>query len=317
MLTGEKNQVMKYINALPISDRLITWPGCFLFGLILTVFLWGCTVAPTKKLQIENIGKSSEEITIDYSRLGEPVTFEDLLEDLNSCRITYIGEKHTNIAHHKIQLQIIQAVYRNNPNMAVGMEMFDHTYQNVLDSWSAGKLDEAAFLRKVHWYANWRFDYTLYRDILNFIKDNQIRVVALNIPSDITKKIRVGGVENLRDEEKEHLPGNIDLSYAAHREYVQKVFEDHQHHFRGNVNFEDFYAAQAVWEDIMAERIAKNLANSAMVVLAGNGHIQFKYGIPERAYKQTGASFRTIYLAPVGSEVERDIADYVWVTQQD
>jgi uncharacterized iron-regulated protein len=315
MLTGEKNQVMKSINMWLMNDRQMKWRRYGLSSLALTVILWGCAMAPTKKLQVENIVKSSEEITTDYSRLGEPVTFEDLLEDLNSCRITYIGEKHTNIAHHKIQLQIIKAVYRNNPNMAVGMEMFDHTYQNVLDLWSAGKLDEAEFLRKVHWYANWRFDYALYRDILNFLKDNQIRVVALNIPSDITKKIRVGGVENLRDEEKEHLPENIDLSYAAHREYVQKVFEDHQHHFRGNVKFEDFYAAQAVWEDIMAERIAKNLANSAMVVLAGNGHIQFKYGIPNRAYKQSIAPFRTIYLAPIGSEVERGIADYIWVTQ--
>jgi uncharacterized iron-regulated protein len=51
-----------------------------------------------------------------------------------------------------------------------------------------------------------------------------------------------------------------------------------------------------------------------MVVLAGNGHIQFKYGIPDRAYNRTGASFRTIYLAPAGDVVELDIADYIWVT---
>jgi hypothetical protein len=51
-----------------------------------------------------------------------------------------------------------------------------------------------------------------------------------------------------------------------------------------------------------------------MVVLAGNGHIQFKYGIPDRAYNRTGASFRTIYPAPAGDVVELDIADYIWVT---
>lgn len=306
---------MIYINTFQTSDRLIKWPVYFISGLVLTVFLWGCSVAPNKKLQVEDMAKSFEEGTIFSAQLGAPVSLGELMQDLESCRITYVGEKHTNIEHHKIQLQIIQSVYGNNPNMVVGMEMFDHTYQEVLDSWSAGKLDEETFLRKVHWYANWRFDYALYRDILNFIKENQIRVVALNIPSDITKKIRVGGVENLRNEEKKHLPENIDLSYAAHRDYVQKVFEDHQSHFRGNVKFEDFYAAQTVWEDIMAERIAKNLADSAMVVLAGNGHIQFKYGIPDRANKQTGVSFRTIYLAPIGSEIKRDIADYIWVTQ--
>ena len=138
--------------------------------------------------------------------------------------------------------------------------------------------------------------------------------MALNIPSDIPKKIRVGGVENLSNDEKKHLPKNIDTSNAAHREYIQKVFEDHRHHFSGDVRFEDFYTAQAVWEDIMAEMITENLNHGTMVVLAGNGHIQFKYGIPDRVYKQTGAAFRTLYLAPVGSEVARDIADYIWVT---
>ena len=146
---------------------------------------------------------------------------------------------------------------------------------DVLDQWSAGSLEEEEFLRKVHWYANWGYDYALYRDILNFIKEKHIRVIGLNIPSCIPKKIRVGGIENLRKEEKKYLPKNIDLSYEAHREYVQEVFENHKHHFSGDVRFEDFYAAQVVWEDIMAEMIAKNLNDGKMVVLAGNGHIQF------------------------------------------
>lgn len=315
MLIGEKNQVMKYIKDSTATNKLRKWQGFVLSGLILTVFLWGCTVAATKKLHVQDITQSFEEGTIISSRLGESVTFEELLDDLASSQVTYVGEKHTTVAHHQIQLQIIEAVYKNNSDMVVGMEVFDHSYQDVLDSWSAGKLDERTFLRKVHWYANWRFDFSLYRDILNFIKENQIRLVGLNIPNYIPPRIREGGIENLRDEEKKHLPQNIDTSNTAHRDYVQKVFEDHQHHFRGEVKFEDFYTAQSVWEDAMAEIIARDLKDSVMVVLAGNGHIQFKYGIPDRAYKQTGAPFRTIYPVSAGSEVERDIADYIWVTQ--
>jgi uncharacterized iron-regulated protein len=315
MPAGKKNQVMKSNRTLPTTGGGPKWTGCFLFGLILSVFLWGCAVTATKKLRVEDIAMPFEAGTIISSKLGTPVTMAQLLADLTSCRIIYVGEKHTSMADHEIQLQIIQAVFKENPNLAVGMEMFDHTYQAVLELWSSGKLEEADFLRKVHWYANWRFDYTLYRDILNFIKENHIRLVALNIPGHIPSKIRVGGLENLSDEDKAHLPKNIDTSSDAHREYVQNVFEDHSHHFRGDVRFEDFYAAQTVWEDIMAETIAENLDSGKMVVLAGNGHIQFKYGIPNRAYKLTGAPFRTIYLAPVGSEVERDIADYIWVTE--
>ena len=196
--------------------------------------------------------------------------------------------------------------------MAVGMEMFDHSYRDVLDQWAAGNLDERDFLRKTHWYANWRYNYSLYSDILNFIKANDIRLVGLNIPFYIPSKIRVGGLENLNAADKVHLPLEINTSNGAHRDYLKNVY--HRHHFSGRVEFEDFYMAQCVWEDVMAEAIAQNLNEDTMVVLAGNGHIQFKYGIPDRAFGRTGASFRTIYLASVGDEVELGIADYIWVT---
>ena len=314
MPTREKNQVMKHKNAKKAIDWFAKRPSFFLVGLTIMIFLWGCAVAPTKKLTIQDTDQSFEEGVIISTKLGKPVSFKELLADLNSCQIVYIGEKHTNVSQHRIQLEVIQAIFKKHSNLIVGMEMFDHTYQDVLDLWSAGDLDRKTFLRKVHWYANWRYDFSLYSDIMDFIRENHVRLVGLNIPSYIPKKIRVGGVKNLRDEEKAHLPKNIDTSNTAHRDYVPKVFEDHQHHFSGDVRFEDFYAAQAVWEDAMAEMIAQNLKNDVMVVLAGNGHIQFKYGIPDRAYNRTDASFRTIYLAPAGDVVELDIADYIWVT---
>ena len=305
---------MKHINAMQAIDWFGKRPRCYLFGLTLMFFLWGCAVAPIKKLTIQDTDQSFEEGVIISAKIGKPVSFEELLADLNNCRIVYIGEKHTNVAHHRIQLEVIQALFKKQPNLAVGMEMFDHTYQDVLDMWSAGELDQKEFLKKCHWYANWRFDFSLYREILEFIKENQIRLVALNIPNHIPPKIREGGIDNLREDEKEHLPQQIDTSKTAHREYLQNVFDGHKHHFRGEVEFENFYTAQSVWEDAMAETIAQNLKNDVMVVLAGNGHIQFKYGIPDRAYNRTGALFRTIYLAPAGEVVELDIADYIWVT---
>jgi uncharacterized iron-regulated protein len=65
----------------------------------------------------------------------------------------------------------------------------------------------------------------------------------------------------------------------------------------------------------MAEAIAENLNGDVMVVLAGNGHIQYKYGIPDRAFHRTKADFHTVYLAGVGGEINLDIADFIWVTE--
>jgi uncharacterized iron-regulated protein len=116
----------------------------------------------------------------------------------------------------------------------------------------------------------------------------------------------------LADDDKQYLPKEIDSSNTAHRNYAEGVFN--RHHFKSNVKFNDFYMAQCVWDEGMAESVASNLGDKTIVVLAGNGHIQYKYGIPDRAFRRTGASFRTIYLAPVGEEVELGIADYIWVT---
>ena len=294
--------------------RYATLPCRLLFLIFMLIILWGCAVAP-QKLNIKGKPDAFDEGTIISTQKAAAVSFAELLKDIETSRVIYVGEMHTNPEDHKIQLEVIQALFQKFPDLAVGMEMFDHSYQDVLDQWSAGKLDQKDFIQKVHWYANWRYNFSLYQDILEFIKDNHLRLVGLNIPNHIPPKIREGGIKNLRADEKEHLPLQIDLSNTAHRDYVQKVFEAHRHHFRGEVEFENFYAAQSVWEDAMAEAIAENLNNDVMVVLVGNGHIQFKYGIPARAFKQTGAAFTTIYPASIGAEVEPDIADYIWVTK--
>ena len=287
---------------------------CFLLYMTMLIILWGCAVAP-QKLNIKGKPDAFDEGTIISNQKEAAVSFEELLEAIEASRVIYVGEKHTSHEDHKIQLEVIQALFQKFPDLTIGMEMFDHSYQDVLDQWTAGKLVQEEFLRKVHWYANWRYDFSLYKDILEYIKENRLRLVGLNIPSHIPPKIREGGIESLRNHEKKYLPQQIDLSNPGHRDYVQGVFENHRHHFRGKVEFENFYAAQSVWEDAMAEAIAENLNNDVMVVLVGNGHIQFKYGIPVRAFKRTGAAFTTIYPAATGTEVELDIADYIWVTK--
>jgi len=294
----------------PLKSKL-NWLRALLSSTALVSLLWGCTVAPTK-LPIKDNSKSYEENTIISAATGMPVTFEELLKDLNSTQVIYIGEEHTNPSHHKIQAKVIQAIFLENHNVAVAMEMFDYTYQDVIDLWSAGELDEKTFLRKAHWYANWRYDFSLYRDILEFIKANRIKLVALNIPFDIPAKIRVGGIENLADDDKEHLPQEIDTTNTAYRDFVERAYK--KHNFKGKFEFDDFYMVQSVWDEKMAESIALGLKEERMIVLAGNGHIQYKYGIPDRTFRRTGTPFRTLYLAPAGEEIDRSIADYIWIT---
>jgi len=275
-------------------------------------FIWGCAMAP-KKLLIEDLSRSFKEGDIINTKTGVPVSFEELIADLNMAKVIYIGEKHTDSAHHKIQLRVIKRLIDTHQELVIGMEAFDHSYQKILDMWSAGRLDEKGFLERTHWYANWKFDFELYKDILAFIRERHIKLIGLNIPFHIPPKIAVGGIESLSGDEKKHLPKRIDTTNADHRAYVEDIFKKHK--VKGRESFEHFYMVQCVWEETMAESITLYLKKrSKMVVLAGNGHIIRKFGIPDRSFNRTGAIFRTLLLASAGSKAELAFADYIWVT---
>lgn len=243
------------------------------------------------------------------AQTGQAVSFETMMADIEQADIVYVGEQHTNPAHHAAQLKVIQALFERHPDLSVAMEMFSTPYQPALDLWTAGKLDETAFLRKTHWYANWRFDYALYRNILNFIQKHRICLVALNIPFHIPPKIAAGGLDSLPDDEKKYLPQTVDLQDSTHRAYMEEIFR--RHPIRNH--FEDFYAAQCLWEDAMAESVVRHFHGKKMAVLVGAGHITHKFGIPNRAFHQTQAGFKTIL--PISGEKEADLssADYLWI----
>jgi uncharacterized iron-regulated protein len=273
----------------------------------------GCAVTP-KTLSIKDNPTRLMENTILKTATLSAVSHEQLIADLADARVVYVGESHTNPAHHVIQLEVIKALVQTTAHLTIGMEMFDHTYQPVLDQWTAGELDQTDFVEKTHWYANWRFDFGLYRDILEFAKEKGLRVIALNVPFYIPSRIRVGGLASLSKTDRMHLPDIIDTNDADHRTYLEEIFNLHA--FRGRDTFDFFYEAQCTWEDAMAEAVANNLGSGKMVVLAGNGHIIRKFGIPDRAFARSHASFKTIYLAPVGGEAQLSWADYLWVTPE-
>ena len=285
-------------------------PLAFLLGAILMI--GGCTMKPPQ-IKVEGIDHPLPAGAILDSAQGKTISFQQMIQRLTRVRVVYVGEQHTDPSHHEAQLRIIRALVDNGGNVRVGMEMFDHTYAAVLDQWSTGDLDWKTFLKKTHWYANWKYDDTLYRDILAFIKERHLKLIGLNIPFWIPPKIAVGGLDSLSAYERAQLPQNIDTTQPEHRAYLEKIYA--MHHMKGRKDFEDFYAAQCAWEDGMAQTVADNLDKANMVVLAGNGHIQRKFGIPDRAFKRTRAPFATVYLAPPGAHpLSRKDADFIWIT---
>jgi membrane-associated protease RseP (regulator of RpoE activity) len=175
------------------------------------------------------------------------------------------------------------------------MEFFQQPFQGAIDEYLAGKISEADFLRRTQYFDRWRFDYRLYRPILQFAREQGIPVIALNLESELTRRVGEVGIAGLDAEEKARVPAEIDRGDKTYRERLEAVFAMHPSERKQDI--EHFIEVQLLWDEGMAERAARYLeANPGrtLVVLAGSGHIEYGQGIPKRLIRRTGASSATI-----------------------
>jgi uncharacterized iron-regulated protein len=247
---------------------------------------------------------------------GKALSFDRLIDQLESKDLIFIGEKHDNPEHHLIQVQILQALMARCGDLSVAMEFFQETQQPVLDRYMEGTSTETVFLKDVDWSKAWSFDYYFYRPLIFMLREKRSRIHAINAPNDIVKKVARSGLNSLKPEERNQLAKDIDLDNEKHRAYLRDVYK--QHTSRDLKKFDYFYQAQCVWEDTMAENIAECLKENKqrMVVFAGNGHIINRYGVPERTLKRVRVNMATIVLYPLTDRtiIEKETADYVWLT---
>lgn len=220
-------------------------------------------------------------------RLRDAPTIKNLIPELINNRVIYVGETHTRYDHHLIQLEIIRQVHALHPELAIGMEFFQQPFQQPLDAYIRGELDERGMLRRTEYYDRWRYDYRLYAPILRFAREQGIPLVALNLPAELTQKVSRVGLDDLSDEERAQIPDDIDRSDEAYAQRLKKIYS--QHPESQAPNFEKFLTAQLLWDEGMAQAIVDYLtAHPAthMIVLAGSGHLAYGSGIPKRVSRR-------------------------------
>ena len=155
-------------------------------------------------------------------------TLDDIMPKIAESRIVYVGEQHDKFAHHINQLQVIQRLHETGYELAVGMEMFQVPFQQFVNEYLAGQTDEATFLEKSEYFHGWKYDYNLYKPIIDYLKQENIPLLALNVEREVTRKVARDGLYGLTDKEKKHLPVSIDFSNEKYRTDLIEVFNLHQ-----------------------------------------------------------------------------------------
>ena len=247
---------------------------------------------------------------------GKALSFDQLIHQIASNDLIFIGEVHDNPEHHLIQVQILQALLSCCGPVTIAMESFEKSNQEFLDQYLNGELSEPEFLKEVGWRGGWKYDYHLYRPLLLLARQNGSRILAINAPNDIVKNVARHGLKSLDPDDRNRLADDIDLNNKAHNAYLRKAYEHHSKIYLKK--FDYFYEAQCVWEDTMAHNIAGYMRENRkkMVVLAGNGHVINKFGIPDRTTRHFPVSMVTIMPFPLNGNIaiKKETADYAWLT---
>jgi uncharacterized iron-regulated protein len=246
----------------------------------------------------------------------------EILAKLETADVVYLGETHDRLADHQAQLQIIERLHeKRKGKIVLAMEMFQRPYQKVLDRYINRDISEAQMLEQTEYEDRWGFDWENYQAIAKFARTHRISIIAMNTPTEVSRKVARQGLDKLTPEETQHIPpkSEIDLSNGEYRAKIQKVYDLHVAHARGNSSsFDRFFLTQVLWDETMAESIAefvKSSPKTQVIVLVGQAHIAYGYGIPSRVARRLGKdgfSQASVVFQEERSVRSEKVADFVW-----
>jgi uncharacterized iron-regulated protein len=236
----------------------------------------------------------------------------EALADLKKNRIVLVGEHHSNRQHHMAQLAVIRALNEAGMQVAVGLEMFRKESQPALDQWISGEIDAELF-EKIY-YDNWNFPWQAYRKIFEYARNEQIPLIGLNVPREITRQVSRNGFKSLSVHQKGKISEVSCIVDQEYMNYIRKAFGSHGH---GQLNFIYFCEAQLVWDSAMAvytlDYLRKN-PDSVVVILSGAGHAR-KGAVPRQIRTRSNLPFAVILPEIPGSidaaTISNADADYI------
>jgi uncharacterized iron-regulated protein len=210
-----------------------------------------------------------------YNKNGNVVSYQSLTVQSANSDLVFFGELHNNAIAHWLQIELLQDLSSDTSRSTlVGMEMFEADQQLLIDEYFAGLISQSSFENEARLWNNYSTDY---KPVLEFAKENDLKLVATNIPRRYASAVYGGGLEvldELTEEAKQWmmpLPVEVDTDLPGY----QNMLEMAQGHGGMNIVY-----AQAVKDATMAHFILSNLEeNSRILHLNGSYHSNDYEGI--------------------------------------
>jgi uncharacterized iron-regulated protein len=242
---------------------------------------------------------------------GLRLSIDGMSEMLSGARLVCVGETHDNLNDQRVELTVVRELHRRFPGkVAVGMEMFRETQQEVLDRWVAGELTELEFLKASKWYETWGFDFGAYRELLFFAKENRIDVIALNPAKELVEAIRRTGLDNVPEDLRGKFPeiGEVD---PWQRDVLRGVYVGHAGHGGGDASFDSFLRVQLFWEETMARQVVDYLKSprgegKRVVTVTGGWHVKYGFGLPKKVVRRLPVAYAIVLPVEISTPEQQE-----------
>ena len=243
---------------------------------IVSLWLVGCAATPVAPTRVA-------------PGIYDVVTGEQLSEDqfagrLISAKYVIVGESHDSPEDHALQLRVYDLMTTGR-RVALGMEMFQRPFQEPLDLYVRGEIDEATMLERTEWKTRWGFETDLYRPLWERAREKGLPIIALNVRRELTKRVSAVGISGHTEEEQAQIV-DLDLTREDYRSWLEDIFAGHGMKM-DREKFDRFYEAQVLWDETMADSAVNALRQSpgdldSILIIVGRGHAEFRWGIPSR-----------------------------------
>ena len=220
-------------------------------------------------------------------------------DGLMGSRVIAVGEKHDEASHHLVQAKVLAAVAERDPDLVVGLEMVSQDQQQSLDDFRSGKMSEEDF--STWWKKTWGFDYAIYKPIFDAARAKKLKIFGLNAPIALVKAVAKKGISGLTPAERAALPSSIqESSDPRYQAFVKDSLSGHKLPPDAMARMIE---AQAVWNETMGAKTAELAASSRVLVIAGQGHMFWRAGIPESAARRGAGPTAVVLPYPLDGEI--------------
>ncbi|CAI0691720.1 Uncharacterized iron-regulated protein [Serratia quinivorans] len=270
--------------------------------LLAALALGACSQAPVSspKNSLDNLGEITD------LRSGESLSPEQLLSRLAAQPRVIVGEKHDNPYHHQIELWLVENLPQRRPQGSVLMEMINPSQQakvSQVKQWLQGNpaVRDSRVAELIDWQPGWKW--SLYGDLT---------MAAMRAPYPLWSA-NLDRAEIMAFYQQPVFPqGQLSVRPAVQKALEETIRTSHG----GEIEPQQLHAMLAIQQQRdrrMAERLLA--APTPTLLIAGGYHASKSVGVPLHVQDLQPTALPTVLmLAEPGVQVDKQVADYLWVT---